>query len=102
VKEYELFLPLTHNDGSPIDAREIEIVGDALLAQFGGMTFAPQPKQGRWRMGGVEFRDAIVIFRVFTEQTREARRFFKKLKKELMVKLQQEEILIVEKDARLL
>jgi hypothetical protein len=77
VKEYELFLPLTFNDGSPIDAREIEIVG-------------------------VEFRDAIVIFRVFTERTRDARRFFKKLKRELKVKFQQEEILIVEKEARLL
>jgi len=50
-------------------------------------------------MGDVVFRDEVVIFRVLTSKVRWARKFFRELKQELLRELQQEEILIVEKDA---
>jgi hypothetical protein len=53
-------------------------------------------------MGGVTFRDEVVIFRVLTEKVRPARAFFRRLKEELKRELEQEEILIVEKDATVL
>jgi len=53
-------------------------------------------------MGHVTFRDEIVIFRVLSADLRGARRFFRKLKSELKQDLEQEEILIVEKDADVL
>lgn len=53
-------------------------------------------------MGDVVFRDEIVIFRVLAGDARAARRFFRDLKRELLRELEQEEILIVEKDARTL
>jgi hypothetical protein len=98
VKEYDLYVPLTYNDGTPIEANKIERIGQRLLEQFGGVTFFPQPNEGLWRMGSVTFRDQIVIFRAISANSRDARRFFKKLKLDLKVELVQEEILVVERD----
>ena len=102
MKEYELYVPLCYNDGSPVEATKIQRIGERLLEHFGGVTFFPQPKQGLWKMGPVTFRDDIVIFRVLTDNVRAARRFFRELKAELIEDLQQEEILIVEKEAEVL
>jgi hypothetical protein len=102
VKEYDLYVPLTYNDGTSIEAKTIERIGQTLLKQFGGVTFFPQPNEGLWQMGSVTFRDQIVIFRVLTGKVRTARRFFTTLKQELKSELEQEEILIVEKDVETL
>jgi hypothetical protein len=102
VKEYELYVPLFYNSGSPIEMKKIEAIGERLLDQFGGVTFFPQRNEGMWKMGSVVFRDEIVIFRVLTGKVRLARQFFRQLKEALKRDLQQEEILIVEKDAELL
>jgi hypothetical protein len=53
-------------------------------------------------MGPVTFRDQIVIFRVLAGKVRSARRFFKALKQELKTELEQEEILVVERDVETL
>lgn len=59
-------------------------------------------KKGWWKMDNVTFRDKITIFRVYSARTRHARTFLRKLKEFLKQDLKQEEILIVEKDARIL
>jgi hypothetical protein len=102
VKEYDIYVPLTYNDGSPIESNKIEAIGERLLHFFDGMTFFPQSNQGFWRMGHVTFQDQIVIFRVIDARVDSARRFLRKLKRDLKRDLEQEEILIVEKDAKLL
>ena len=102
MKEYDLYVPLTFNDGTPIGAKSIERIGQRLLERFGGVTFFPQPNEGLWRMGPVTFRDQIVIFRVLSANVRDARRFFRTLKTELKAELDQEEILVVEKDVETL
>jgi hypothetical protein len=102
VKEYDLFVPLTYNDGSPIEPKTIERIGQRPLEQFGAVTFFPQPNEGLWQMGPVTFRDQIVIFRVLSPNVRRARRYFKALKLELKTKMEQEEILIVERDVETL
>ncbi len=48
------------------------------------------------------YRDEIVIYRILTSETRKARSFFREIKEELKRDLDQEEILIVEKDADML
>jgi hypothetical protein len=98
VKEYELFVPLYYNDGTPISLGFIPALRVRLLEQFNGVTFFPQPNEGYWRMAGVTYRDEIVIFRVVASNVRAARRFFRQLKEELKRDLQQEEILIIERD----
>ena len=102
MKEYDLYVPLTYNDGTPIEAKTIERIGQRLLERFGGVTFFPQPNEGLWRMGTVTFRDQIVIFRVLSANVRDARRFFRTLKLELKTDLEQEEILVVEKEVETL
>jgi hypothetical protein len=82
VKEYDLYVPLTYNDGRPVAAKTIQRIGQRPLEHFGGVTFFPQPNEGYWRMGSVTFRDQIVIFRVLAGKVRSARRFFRALKHE--------------------
>jgi hypothetical protein len=50
----------------------------------------------------VTYQDAIVIYRMITGDVRAARRFLRQLKEELKEDLDQEEILIVEKEADLI
>lgn len=99
MKEYELYVPVTYNDGTPVEQERIDGIGETLLAYFGGLTYFPQRNEGRWRLGPVVFKDQIVIFRVLASDVRKARRFFRQLKEKLKAELGQEEILIVEKDA---
>jgi hypothetical protein len=102
VKEYELYVPLTHNDGTRVNPEILVQLRERLLERFGGLTFFPQTNEGFWTFGGVTYRDEIVIYRVLSEHRRMARKFFRELKEELKRDLQQEEILIVEKDADVL
>lgn len=81
MKEYELYLPVSFNDGTPISSIEFERIGELLLREFGGVTFFPQRNEGFWTMGHVTFKDQIVIFRVLTEKTLKARKLFRKLKR---------------------
>lgn len=98
MKEYDLFLPLTYNDGTLIESRIFTSLRLRLVEHFGGVTFFPQPNEGYWRAGDVTYRDDIVIFRVVTSRAAQARRFFRELKQELKRRLRQEEILIIERD----
>ena len=66
VKEYDLFVPLYFNDGTPIEPRRFQDLQRLLLDRFDGVTFFPQPNEGLWRMGNVTYRDEIVIYRVVT------------------------------------
>ena len=100
VKEYDLFLPLRYNDGTPIEAIKFRVLQSRLLEYFNGVTFFPQPSQGLWKAAGVTYRDEIVIYRVVTGSVRSARQFLRRLKEELKAALQQEEIFIVERDVR--
>jgi hypothetical protein len=98
VKEYDIFVPLNYNDGSPVEGNKLQALQNKLLNQFGGVTFFPQPNEGLWRMGDVTYRDEIVIYRVLSPKTRASRRFLSQLKEELKRSLQQEAILIVERN----
>ena len=102
MKEYEIYVPLTHNDGSSVDPNVLVHLRERLLEQFGGLTFFPQRNEGFWTFGGVTYRDEIVVYRILTAQTGMARKFFRALKEELKRNLEQEDILIVEKDADVL
>ena len=98
MKEYDIFVPLYYNDGSPIEGIRFQRLQAELLAQFNGLTFFPQPNEGFWKMGGVTYRDEIVIYRVLADRTRAARKFLADLKERLKRDLKQEEILIIERE----
>jgi hypothetical protein len=95
--EYDIFIPLYYNDGSPIEPVKFQHLQTRLLKQFDGLTYFPQPNEGFWKMGDVTYRDEIVIYRVLAPKPRAARRFLTQLKQELKRAFRQEEILIVER-----
>ena len=53
-------------------------------------------------MAGITYRDEIVIYRVISPDSREARRFLSRLKERMKAQFEQEEILVVERDVRTL
>jgi hypothetical protein len=102
VKEYDIFLPLRYNDGSPIELVKFRDLKERLLSDFTGLTFFPQANHGFWKLGDVTYRDEIVIFRVLATDSRRARRIPRQLKVELKKSFAQEEVLIVERDVEAL
>ena len=102
MKEYDIYVPRNYNDGSPVEKVKLKRVKQLLTDEFGGVTQFRLGKRGWWRMGAVIFRDKIDIFRVFGGNTRRARAFLRRLKEHLKDDLKQEEILIVEKEAKML
>jgi hypothetical protein len=53
VKEYDIFIPLYYNDGTPIETAKLQDLQEQLLQRFEGLTYFPQPNQGFWKFGGV-------------------------------------------------
>jgi hypothetical protein len=98
VKEYDIFVPLRYNDGRPIEGTKLQQLQSELLGQFGGLTYFPQANHGYWKLGDVVYRDEIVIYRVIASRSRESRSFLRELKERLKADLNQEEILVVERD----
>ena len=98
MKEYDICVPLFFNDGSPIDALELQKIQKRLLDQFGGLTSFPQPNDGFWTMGDVTYRDAIVVYRVLASDPQTSRQFLTQFKSDLKQELQQQEVLIIERD----
>ena len=102
MKEYDIFVPLYFNDGSPVEAEKFQALQETLLTRFGGLTYFPQPNKGFWRMAGVTYRDEIVVYRVIASDAKEVRPFLENLKERLKDEFAQEEILIVERDVQML
>ena len=102
ASEYDVYLPLTYNDGAPVDPDKIAELKKRLQDRFGGLTFFPQRTEGHWKVGTVAFRDEIVICRILSEEVREARAYFLRLKEEIQEAFGQEEVLIVERKVEVL
>lgn len=102
MKEYDVFIPLCYNDGTPIEAFRFQNLQARLLEHFDGLTYFPQPNLGFWKFGDMTYRDQIVIYRVITQDPVGARRFLSELKQQLKKDFQQEEILIIERKVGLL
>ncbi len=102
MREYEIYVPLHLNDGSPIPAAKLQNVKSRIVEHFGGLTHFPQQNEGLWKVGNFTFRDHVVILRVLSEDYVKAERFFARLKVELKREWQQEDVLIVSRNVRTL
>ncbi len=96
MKEYEIYLPTTHNDGSPTDSCEIEQIKSRLGKTFGGYTHLRQSSEGSWSMGGVTFRDEVTIVRVLDDGS--AKFDMSAFKRSMETALKQESVLIVSRE----
>ncbi len=101
MKEYDVYLPLSYNDGRAIPPEKLNQFKKILLDQFGGFTYFPQENEGVWKFGGAVFRDKVIILRVLSDEPAQTRRFFAELRVELMRALEQSDVLIVERDVDL-
>ena len=97
MKEYDLFIPLYYNDGTPIEPTKFQDIQGRLLERF-GLTYFPQPNQGFWKFGDMTYRDEIVIYRVISQDRTGSRDFLANLKEHLKKELKQQEILIIERE----
>ena len=101
MKEYDVFIPLYYNDGTPIEPAKFQELQRRLLEHFEGLTYFPQANQGFWKFGDITYRDEIVIYRVISHGP-QSREFLMHLKELLKLEFQQHEILIIEREVGLL
>jgi hypothetical protein len=102
VQECDLFVPLRYNDGTPVEPEKLARLRQPPVDQFGGLTDLHQHHEGYWKIGGVTFRDEIVIYRALADDVGAARRFFRQVKEELKADLRQQDVLIVERRVEVL
>ena len=102
MKEYDIFVPLYYNDGTPIQPAKFQYLQALLLERFEGLTYFPQPNHGFWKFGNMTYRDEIVIYRVISQNPANSRAFLTTLKEHLKTAFQQEELLIIEREISLL
>lgn len=100
MKEYEIYLPTTLNDGSSVEPAIIEKAKETLVKTFGGYTHLTHRNEGGWRIGGVTFRDEITLLRVIDSGTPlfDMEAFKKSLEREL----QQDSVLIVAREVSII
>ena len=103
MHEYELYVPLSSENGARIASPKRDALKKTLIKRFGGLTEFPQEQRGFWKVGKVTFRDRIVIWRVLSnEPAVEAKKFWSRTKRELASKWGQREVLIVRRIVRVI
>ena len=96
MREYEIYLPTTMNDGTPVDATRVQGIKDALAKSFGGYTHLNQRSEGAWRIGGVTFRDEVTIVRVLDDGSENFD--WNAFKRSIESSLKQETVLIIARE----
>lgn len=96
MQEYEIYLPTSLNDGTPVDGEAIQRIKDTLAKTFGGYTHLNQRSEGVWHMGGVTFRDEVTIVRVLDDGS--TKFDWVAFKKEIETALRQEAVLIISRE----
>ena len=108
MKEYDLYIPMYHNDGVEIALDKIEDIQNDLIDEFKGLTAFSSIAVGYWRDdSGLDvharlYEDQNQLIRVVAEDNPEVRSFMLDLKSRLQVLLEQECIFIVVRDVEIL
>jgi hypothetical protein len=102
ARRYDLYLPLTFNDGRPIADSQFESAERRLLAHFGGVTSQQRnfPLRGVWQGETRLFLDEVIVMTVLDFRGRGSARFIASLKRDLLRDFEQLEILITESSLR--
>jgi hypothetical protein len=102
ARRYDLYLPLTHNDGRLIADELFRAVQDRLLARFGGLTAQQRdfPLQGIWQGATRLYLDQVIIMTALDFRRQGSARFIAQLKQALLREFDQLEILITEQSLR--
>lgn len=92
--EYDLYFPNTHHDAAEI-LRELK---RELTEFFGGLTDFRHRSEGAWKFGGVTYRDEVILLRMLGDDRERSRAFLQKIRVNLQERLEETEILIVERE----
>jgi hypothetical protein len=98
ARRYDLYLPLTDNDGRPFGDELFRDVQRRLLARFHGLTALQRdfPLQGIWQGETRLYFDLVIIMTVLDFRRQGSTRFIAQLKQALLREFDQTEILITE------
>ncbi len=102
ARRYDLYLPLTDNEGQPITDDVFKGVQRRLLARFGGLTAQQRefPLEGIWQGSTRLYLDQVIIMTVLDFRRQGSSRFITQLKRALLSEFDQLEILITEQSLR--
>jgi hypothetical protein len=98
ARRYDIFLPITFNDGRPIPDELFDAVERRLIVRFGGVTAQQRdfPLRGIWQAETRTYLDQVIVMTTLDFQPRGSSRFITTLKRELLRDFDQLEILITE------
>jgi len=102
ARRYDLYLPLSDNDGRPIADDVFRRLQRRLLERFHGLTSSQRdfPLQGIWQGGSRLYLDLVIIMTVLDFRHRGSAGFIAQLKQDLLREFDQLEILITEQSLR--
>jgi hypothetical protein len=93
-RRFEMLLPLTNNDGSPVDPGKLRKTQEELVARFGAVTRLPAAARGVWVHEGRRYEEDFIRLFVDVSDTRANRQYFLRLKATLLERFEQIEIYI--------
>ena len=102
MAEFDIFVPLCGHDGKKYSRQMINKFRQLIVARFGGMTDFNHESKGIWTIGSVTFRDSILLWRVVSAKTKRNHQFFRQLKTQMQQQLDQQEILIIRRNIRVM
>src|SRR5262249_22886765 len=102
ARRYDLYLPLTDNEGRPFAAELFDAVERRLVARFSGLTTQQHdfPLRGIWQGEGRLYLDQVIILTALDFRRQGSTRFIAQLKQTLLREFEQLEILITEQPLR--
>lgn len=100
--EFDVFVPLVMAGGRRWPAKTLRHYKSVLVQEFGGVTDFRHRSRGEWRYGNVVYLDDIWLLRVLSDDRRHAHRVLRELQSRLQRELKQQEVLIIEREVRML
>jgi len=102
ARRYDIFLPITYNDGTPIEDAKFDGLEQELLTRYRGVTFLRRefPLKGVWQGNMRLYYDSIILITILDFRRGGSPAYIKRLKSQLLDQFAQEEILITETPQR--
>jgi hypothetical protein len=96
MNEFDIYLPATESDGTPVKKATIECIKESLRNAFGGYTHLDHCCDGAWSICGTVFHDEVTILRVLDGGSTDFD--MRAFKKNLETVLKQDTVLIVRRN----
>ncbi len=102
ARRYDLYLPLTDNEGRSIADEVYDGVEVRLLARFQGLTSQQRafPLRGIWQGAARLYHDQVIMVTALDFRRQGSARFIAQLKQDLLRRFDQLEILVTEQSLR--